>query len=249
MGIEGLNVEAINSKVSRYWSVSVIEETTSTQSDLVQQFESGKVLVAEYQSAGRGRLDRKFIVPPRKGLTFSFCIETDSDFGWIPLLTGLAVSQAINDYIGSKLVEIKWPNDLIIGEKKLGGILSEKVGSGAVVGVGINIFQNQSELPLADAITLSDAKVKKEIDRSELLSQILHRLGEVLSYLDKYELDKYKNDYREMCSTIGKLVRVTLPTGEVVEDMAIGISADGSLLLKSREVTVGDTAHLRNISK
>jgi biotin-(acetyl-CoA carboxylase) ligase len=52
-----------------------------------------------------------------------------------------------------------------------------------------------------------------------------------------------------MCSTIGKLVRVTLPTGEVVEDMAIGISADGSLLLKSREVTVGDTAHLRNISK
>ena len=249
MGIEGLKVEAINSKVTRYWSVSVMEETTSTQSELVKQFEPGKVLVAEYQSAGRGRLDRKFIVPPRKGLTFSFCIEADTDFGWIPLLTGLAVSQAINDYIGSKLVEIKWPNDLLIGEKKLGGILSEKVGSGAVVGVGINIFQNQSELPIADAITLSDAKVKKEIDRSELLSQILNRLGEVLSYLDKYELDKYKNDYREMCSTIGKLVRVTLPTGEVVEDMAIGISADGSLLLKSREVTVGDTAHLRNISK
>ena len=188
-------------------------------------------------------------LPPRKGLTFSFCIEADTDFGWIPLLTGLAVSQAINDYIGSKLVEIKWPNDLIIGEKKLGGILSEKVGSGAVVGVGINIFQNQSELPIEDAISLINAASEKEIDRSDLLSHILNRLGEVLSDLDKYKLDKYKNDYREMCSTIGKLVRVTLPTGEVVEDMAIGISADGSLLLKSREVTVGDTAHLRNISK
>ena len=249
MGIEGLKVEAINSKVTRYWSVSVMEETTSTQSELVKQFEPGKVLVAEYQSAGRGRLDRKFIVPPRKGLTFSFCIEADTDFGWIPLLTGLAVSQAINDYIGSKLVEIKWPNDLLIGEKKLGGILSEKVGSGAVVGVGINIFQNQSELPIEDAISLINAASEKEIDRSDLLSHILNRLGEVLSDLDKYKLDKYKNDYREMCSTIGKLVRVTLPTGEVVEDMAIGISADGSLLLKSREVTVGDTAHLRNISK
>ena len=125
VGIEGLNVEAINSKVSRYWSVSVIEETTSTQSDLVQQFESGKVLVAEYQSAGRGRLDRKFIVPPRKGLTFSFCIEATNDFGWIPLLTGLAVAQGINNYLNSDLVKIKWPNDLLIDEKKLGGILSE----------------------------------------------------------------------------------------------------------------------------
>ena len=226
-----------------------MEETTSTQSELVKQFEPGKVLVAEYQSAGRGRLDRKFIVPPRKGLTFSFCIEADTDFGWIPLLTGLAVSQAINDYIGSKLVEIKWPNDLLIGEKKLGGILSEKVGSGAVVGVGINIFQNQSELPIEDAISLINAASEKEIDRSDLLSHILNRLGEVLLDVDKYKRDKYKNNYREMCSTIGKLVRVTLPTGKVVEDMAIGISADGSLLLKCREVTVGDTAHLRNINK
>ena len=244
MGIEGLKVEAINSKVTRYWSVSVMEETTSTQSELVKQFEPGKVLVAEYQSAGRGRLDRKFIVPPRKGLTFSFCIEADTDFGWIPLLTGLAVSQAINDYIGSKLVEIKWPNDLLIGEKKLGGILSEKVGSGAVVGVGINIFQTQSELPIEAAISLINATSEKEIDRSDLLSQILNRLGEVFA-----DLDKFKNEYRASCSTIGKTVLVTLPTGEVVEDLAIGISAEGALLLNSREITVGDIVHLRNLNK
>ena len=221
-----------------------MEETTSTQSELIRQFQPGKVLVAEYQSAGRGRLDRKFIVPPRKGLTFSFCIEADSDFGWIPLLTGLAVSQAINDYIGSKLVEIKWPNDLLIDEMKLGGILSEKVENGAVVGVGINIFQTQSELPIETAISLINVASDKEIDRSDLLSQILNRLGEVFT-----DLDKFKNEFRASCSTIGKTVSVTSPTGEVVEDLAIGISAEGALLLNSREITVGDIVHLRNLNK
>ena len=244
VGIEGLNVEAINSKVSRYWSVSVIEETTSTQSDLVQQFESGKVLVAEYQSAGRGRLDRKFIVPPRKGLTFSFCIEATNDFGWIPLLTGLAVAQGINSYLNSDLVKIKWPNDLLIDEKKLGGILSEKSETGVVVGVGINIFQTQTEVPISDATSLTNVVRNMEIDRSELLSRILDRIGEVLA-----DLGKFKNEYREFCSTIGKSVMVTLPTGQVIEDLAIGISTDGALILKSREITVGDTVHLRNIDK
>ena len=131
MGIEGLKVEAINSKVSQYWSVSVTEETASTQIDLTDNFQPGKVLVAEFQSAGRGRLDRKFEVPPRKGLTFSFCIAAEKDFGWIPLITGLAVSRAINKYLGNDLVNIKWPNDLYIDGKKLAGILSEKVGERA----------------------------------------------------------------------------------------------------------------------
>ena len=222
----------------------MIEETTSTQSDLVQQFESGKVLVAEYQSAGRGRLDRKFIVPPRKGLTFSFCIEATNDFGWIPLLTGLAVAQGINSYLNSDLVKIKWPNDLLIDEKKLGGILSEKSETGVVVGVGINIFQTQTELPISDATSLTNVVRNMEIDRSELLSRILDRIGEVLA-----DLGKFKNEYREFCSTIGKSVMVTLPTGQVIEDLAIGISTDGALILKSREITVGDTVHLRNIDK
>ena len=222
----------------------MIEETTSTQSDLVQQFESGKVLVAEYQSAGRGRLDRKFIVPPRKGLTFSFCVEATNDFGWIPLLTGLAVAQGINSYLNSDLVKIKWPNDLLIDEKKLGGILSEKSETGVVVGVGINIFQTQTELPISDATSLTNVVRNMEIDRSELLSRILDRIGEVLA-----DLGKFKNEYREFCSTIGKSVMVTLPTGQVIEDLAIGISTDGALILKSREITVGDTVHLRNIDK
>ena len=141
------------------------EETASTQIDLANNFIPGKVLIAEYQSAGRGRLDRKFEVPSRKGLTFSFCVSAQDNFGWIPLITGLAVSNAINRYANKNLVSIKWPNDLLIDEMKLAGILSEKLGDGAIVGVGINIFQTQDELPIENAISLS---MLIDVDRSEL---------------------------------------------------------------------------------
>jgi len=237
VGIEGLKVEEINSKVAQYWSVSVTEETASTQIELANNFEAGKVLVAEYQSAGRGRLDRKFEVPPRKGLTFSFCISVDKDFGWIPLITGGAVARAINNYLGDARVEIKWPNDLLINGKKLAGILSEKNPNGVIVGVGINIFQTAEELPIANAISLS---MIADVDRSNLLIDILNELGKALSDL---ELEKAR--YRELCGTIGKPIRATLPSGEIIEDIAIGISDDGALLLNSREISVGDIVHLR----
>ena len=237
MGIEGLKVEEINSKVAQYWSVSVTEETASTQIDLAKNFEAGKVLVAEYQSAGRGRLDRKFEVPPRKGLTFSFCISAIKDFGWIPLITGLAVARAINNYLGEARVEIKWPNDLLINGKKLAGILSEKQPDGVIVGVGINIFQSAEELPIANAISLS---MVADVDRSVLLIEILKELGVAFTNL---ELEKSR--YRELCGTIGKPIRATLPSGEIIEDNAIGISDDGALVLNSREISVGDIVHLR----
>jgi biotin-(acetyl-CoA carboxylase) ligase len=78
------------------------------------------------------------------------------------------------------------------------------------------------------------------VERSELLAEILNQLGLALS-----NIESQKNLYRERCSTIGKNVQVTMPNGEKIEDLAIGISEDGSLLLKSREISVGDIIHLR----
>jgi BirA family biotin operon repressor/biotin-[acetyl-CoA-carboxylase] ligase len=237
VGIEGLNTERINSQVSQYWSVIVVEETTSTQSDLISDFSPGRVLIAEYQSAGRGRLDRKFIVPPRKGITFSFCIDAIEDIGWIPLLTGLAVADAIDENLNGKLVEIKWPNDLLVNKKKLSGILSERVEGGVVVGVGINIFQTKEELPIEESISLS---MVTEVDREKLLIDILNKIGETFS-----NFANAKNHYRSKCGTIGKLVKASLPNGEIIEDIAIGVSNEGSLLLNSREISVADIVHLR----
>ena len=208
-----------------------------SQIDLANNFKAGNVLVAEYQSAGRGRLDRKFIVPPRKGLTFSFCIDAIEDIGWIPLLTGLAVADAIDENLNGKLVEIKWPNDLLVNKKKLSGILSERVEGGVVVGVGINIFQTKEELPIEESISLS---MVTEVDREKLLIDILNKIGETFS-----NFANAKNHYRSKCGTIGKLVKASLPNGEIIEDIAIGVSNEGSLLLNSREISVADIVHLR----
>lgn len=248
MGIDGLNSAAINSKVSQYWSVIIVEETTSTQSELAANFSPGKVLVAEYQSSGRGRLDRKFEVPPRNGLTFSIALTSDfwrANQTWIPLVTGSVVAQAINKYAKRNLVKVKWPNDLIIGDLKLGGILSESREAGFIVGIGINIFQSSAELPIENATSLS---MYLDVNREALLIEILSQLGVIFSGSDSISAKDFsdlKNEYRNLCETLGKHVSVTLPGSETLEDLAIAISEDGSLLLKTREIRVADIVHLR----
>ena len=247
MGSEGLNTAEINSKVSQYWSVIVTEESTSTQFELAENFAVGKVLVAEFQSAGRGRLDRKFEVPARKGLTFSFAFDSpvwQENIGWIPLITGLAVAKAVNKYTNMDLVEVKWPNDLLIAGAKLGGILSERFEAGFVIGVGINVLQIHSELPIPNATSLS---MHTKVDRSELLIAILQELGRTFrsdSTDPSSTISKLKNEYRESCVTLGKVVKVSLPNGEIFEDTALAISDEGSLLLKTREIRVADIVHL-----
>lgn len=248
MGIDGLNSAAINSKVSQYWSVIIVEETTSTQSELAANFSPGKVLVAEYQSSGRGRLDRKFEVPPRNGLTFSIALTSNfwrANQTWIPLVTGSVVAKAINKYAKRNLVKVKWPNDLIIGDLKLGGILSESREAGFIVGIGINIFQSSAELPIENATSLS---MYLEVNREALLIEILSQLGVIFSGSDSISAKDFsdlKNEYRNLCETLGKHVSVTLPGSEILEDVAIAISEDGSLLLKTREIRVADIVHLR----
>lgn len=248
MGIDGLNSAAINSKVSQYWSVIIVEETTSTQNELAANFSPGKVLVAEYQSSGRGRLDRKFEVPPRNGLTFSIALTSNfwrANQTWIPLVTGSVVAQAINKYAKRNLVKVKWPNDLIIGDLKLGGILSESREAGFIVGIGINIFQSSAELPIENATSLS---MYLEVNREALLIEILSQLGVIFSGSDSISAKDFsdlKNEYRNLCETLGKHVSVTLPGSEILEDLAIAISEDGSLLLKTREIRVADIVHLR----
>lgn len=248
MGSDGLNTAEINSKVSQYWSVIVTEECTSTQSELAENFAPGKVLVAEFQSAGRGRLDRKFEVPARKGLTFSFAFDSpiwQENVGWIPLVTGLAIAKAINQEIKRDLVKVKWPNDLLIDGSKLGGILSERLDGGFIVGAGINILQSEPELPIPNATSLT---MHAEVDRLQLLIAILQELGKAFresAFQTKDSILKWKNEYRNSCVTLGKIVKVTLPNGESFEDTALAISEDGSLLLKTREIRVGDIVHLR----
>ena len=100
------------------------------------------MLVAEHQVAGRGRLDRVWTSPPRAGLTVSFLLRPDvpaARRGWLPLLTGVALAEAVGEVTGVR-TSLKWPNDLLaVDGRKLAGILAESTGTAVVVGVGLNV--------------------------------------------------------------------------------------------------------------
>src|SRR5215468_7129138 len=144
--------------------VRVVEETGSTNADLLAEAQAGAgeglVLVAEAQTAGRGRMGRRWISPPRRALTFSVLLRPAVPaglLGWVPLLAGVAVASALEHTAGVD-ARLKWPNDVLAGGAKLAGILAERWGGAIVVGTGINVLQERGELPVPTATSLVMAR-------------------------------------------------------------------------------------------
>src|SRR5580693_1107190 len=135
-------------------AVEVEDRTGSTNADLLARAlggaPEGVVLAAEEQSAGRGRMGRTWVSPPRAALTFSLLVRPaavpPARRGWLPLLAGVAVASAVTAVTGVQ-TRLKWPNDVLAGPAKLGGILAEAVGDAVVVGVGLNVSTEPGELP------------------------------------------------------------------------------------------------------
>ena len=234
--------------------VEVVEELPSTNSAVVERFLAGAgaglVLVAEHQTAGRGRLDRDWITVPRSALTLSILLTPDVEpprWTWLPLLTGLAVARAVRET--TKLTPtLKWPNDVLLGERKAGGILLERVDQGdraaAVVGIGLNVHQTREELPVPEATSL--ALEGAPVDRGVLLEALL------AAFATEYDAwaggEDPRDRYRAECGTIGKEVVVHTITqdlrGEVVD-----IDETGCLVLSTvdglRHLAVGDVEYVR----
>ena len=246
-----LDRKAISAEISQYWRVSVVEVTGSTQDDLVEKVESGEaipksVIAAEYQSAGRGRLDRTFVAPQTSALTFSLYIEPKvnrEEWSFIPLLAGLSMQEALSSFDKGIEIGIKWPNDLIINEKKIAGIISQATPRGVVIGIGVNVGMRSDELPVEHATSLSLENFT-ELDRNRILAAFLNYF-EV--NLQVWELGQtFAAQYRRASVTLGRQVEITLPGGEIVAATAEGISDTGGLMLDNgREITVGDVIHLR----
>ncbi len=135
---------------SLWREVRVVAETGSTNADLLAAAGAGTgegtVLVAEAQTAGRGRLDRRWASPPRAGLTLSVLLRPGGVpaalLGWLPLLAGVAAAAAVRR-VTTVAAVLKWPNDVLVGDAKLGGILAERTGTAVVIGIGINVWQGQ----------------------------------------------------------------------------------------------------------
>ena len=246
-----LDEAEINSRVTPYWRVSVVELTGSTQNDLLQLVESnnaldGQVIATEFQSNGRGRLDRTFQAPAQSALLFSFYIKPRnqrSEWGFIPLIAGLSLVRAITTIDTAMNVSLKWPNDLIINEKKCAGIIAQTTNEGVVIGIGLNVSMTPNELPVSTATSLA-IEGSTITDRNLLLSHLLNTFAELFEAWE--EGSELLDEYASASSTIGKKVRIELPGGENLEATVARISHTGELVLDDgRYVSAGDVIHLR----
>lgn len=233
------------------WRVEVVAETASTNAVVADRARAGEpaglVVVAERQSAGRGRLDRAWTSPPRAGLTFSVLHRPDlppAQWPWLPLCTGLAVAAALRETAGLGAV-LKWPNDVLVQGRKVCGVLAEVPVPGVVVlGVGLNVTTRQDELPAAapgsagaTSLLLSGASTT---DRDTVLRAVLRALSTVLS-----GAQTSRDAYRQLCSTIGRGVRVDLPGGGSTTGRAESVDDDGRLVVAGIPYGAGDVVHLR----
>jgi BirA family biotin operon repressor/biotin-[acetyl-CoA-carboxylase] ligase len=245
---------------SMWREIRVVQLTASTNADAVlaarEGAADGLVVIAEQQSAGRGRLDRSWQSPARAGVLLSVLLRPPVDPARWPLLSlvaGLATAEGLVS-VGDVDARLKWPNDVMVDGLKLGGILAERVDDAVVVGIGINVSTRRDELPVDSATSL--ALLGGSTDREILLKEVLRALSR------RYEAwrDTDGNGttvmpaYRERCETIGQHVDLHLPGGDVVRGNAVGIDDDGQLVLRDdatgaeRAWLVGDVTKVRKVS-
>lgn len=233
--------------VDGYWRVKGYSEVESTQ-DLIRQSQPqhGDVIAADFQSKGRGRLDRSFESQPEAGLLFSFYLQPELKkevWGILPLLVGMTVAQTLNEICDVKDYKTKWPNDVLSTGGKVSGILCESFSDGVIVGIGINVNATREQLPVPNASSIFLETGQKQ-DRTEILIHLLNNLKKMIStWKEGRDLIA---DYIASSATIGELVQVTIPGGDVITSKAIGVSSDGALELENGDrITVGDVVHLR----
>jgi BirA family biotin operon repressor/biotin-[acetyl-CoA-carboxylase] ligase len=231
--------------------VICLAETDSTNAEALRLAASGEpegcVVVADAQTAGRGRLHRSWWSEPGRSLLTSWLVRPALPVEWWPTLTlvaGLAAARALIAAAGVE-VRLKWPNDLLVGGRKLGGLLAEADGRGAlVVGLGVNVRQTEFPPELTGLATSVVLEVGRPVERAWLLAATLSGFGARMGAPEE-TLD----EYRTLCETLGKRVRVERAGVEPLEGVARDLSASGALVVDSDgkivEISAGDVVHLR----
>jgi BirA family transcriptional regulator, biotin operon repressor / biotin---[acetyl-CoA-carboxylase] ligase len=232
------------------WDVRHVAETTSTNTDLLDAVSAGAagprtVLAADHQTAGRGRLDRRWDAPAGANLLVSIALPSGSD---VPSATthrvGLAALRASRRIVGSSAaLGLKWPNDLLLDGRKLAGILAQRSPTRdvVVVGLGLNVgWAPDGAASLAHASTGSAAP-----HPADLLCKVL----EALDDLGELDGDELMAVYRRDLDTLGQQVRVELPHDSVLLGRAVDIDELGRLVVEAsgrrHVLDVGDVVHVR----
>ena len=246
-----------------------VSSTGSTNTDLIAvsaEREDLSVLVAGHQSAGRGRsTGRQWVAPEGSSLAISVLLRpsaqalSPTSFGWLPLLAGLAMARAVGQFIPAPEVSVKWPNDVLVAERKISGILSELLPdlSGVVIGAGINIRQSQDELPIENATSLAIELGEPDgLSNDKILAAYLGELRALYSRFvergGEATASGLRDEVAERCGSIGRRVRAMMPGDQEITGNGVGLDETGRILIQpdgARElfaVSAGDIVHLRH---
>lgn len=218
--------------------VRVLGRCTSTNALLLAEAPAHPVLlVADAQSAGRGRRGRRWYSSPGHGLTFSLCRTVRRPARELPglsLVAGVAVVRALRG-LGARQVALKWPNDLVVGEAKLGGILVETRmrdgGALAVIGVGINYRRDAAlELRLRRRITALERLLAPPA-RNVVIERVGAELMQCLELFEARGLEPLRREWEALDAHAGRRLRVRLADGRTISGVARGLAEDGGLRL------------------
>jgi len=243
--------------------VETVDEIDSTNRELLRRATAGApagvVLVAEHQTAGRGRRDRRWEAPPGASLLVSVLLRPTlavDDLHLVTFAAGLAAVGAAHDLTGLDLA-LKWPNDVVLdgadGARKVAGLLAESVVergevAALVVGMGMNVNWDEA---VPDGGAALNQLARAPVDGERLLAGWLDRFG---ADLDRLATAGGRADlldrYRAACATIGRQVRVETAAG-AVEGPVVAVDDRGHLVLGppvDRSFAVGDVVHVRGVS-
>ena len=247
-------MDHLNANQSGKWHVTAVVETGSTNADLLSQGADGApdrtVLRADYQSAGRGRLDRTWEAPRGVNLLVSMLFrEVPSRLHVLTQVVALAATQVARD-CGVNAV-LKWPNDILVGTQKLAGILAQAAPVGpdgkipfVVVGIGCNLGWAPPE-----AASLASSGWTSEVSPDEFLHAMLPEIDRLLAMND----EEMNAEYVANLATVGSRVRVEMPSGEDIIGRAMSVELDGRLVVLddcavTHRIDTADVVHLRPAS-
>ncbi|MFE6995326.1 biotin--[acetyl-CoA-carboxylase] ligase [Microbacterium sp. NPDC057659] len=234
----------------------VVAASPSTNAQLRASAEGAPhltVLLTDHQTAGRGRLDRTWVTPRGSALAISVLLRdlpAPAARGWIPLVAGLAMADAVAAQLSEHDVGVKWPNDVLVDGRKICGILAEATQDAVIVGSGVNTVMTAEQLPVATATSFAALGVTADDDR--LVADYVSALDAWIAALaTEQSADRVRAAVTARCLTIGRQVRVELPAGGELLGVATGLDADGRLVVVSdgaeHPVSAGDVVHVRAV--
>ena len=222
-----------------------LEETTSTNTYVRENFDSlpdGSLVTARFQTAGRGRLGRKWVAPPGVNFCGTFCFKNVSDGFHAGMIAGVALLRTVRDLLPEKSFYLKWPNDLYHGKAKLAGLLGEGVLrngkiAGVAMGIGLNVNMSDEDLSCVGQRAVSLKSIAKQEFNPDFIAKLLVKYVNACYIIYSNSVDEIFAEWRSGNALIGRTLAVTDARGERFEGLFKEVTREGEMVLEYTDLS------------